>query len=153
MLEKFFRRLGDFGSKKESLGFSEDYYSDSELKKIILKMGIKADSYGFIYFNEMLYRCMKLKYGNMKINKNMQIIELRTQYFIFLKTLETQQSSSSLTNDQIFNNIISKKNGINPFLTIMNFKISFRTWLKHARNILKIKKKMIRTYDDAFKMI
>ena len=78
MLEKFFRRLGDFGSKNESLGFSEDYYTDSELKKIILKMGIIADSYGFIYFNEMLYRCMKLKYGNMKINKNLQIIELRT---------------------------------------------------------------------------
>jgi len=78
MLEKFFRRLGEFGRKSSSLGFSEDYYTDSELKKIILKMGIKADSYGFIYFNEMLYRCMKLKYGNMKINKNMQIIELRT---------------------------------------------------------------------------
>jgi hypothetical protein len=44
MLEKFFRRLGEFGDKKTSLGFSEDYYSDSELKKIILKMGIKADN-------------------------------------------------------------------------------------------------------------
>ena len=56
MLEKFFRRLGDFGDKNSSLGFSEDYYTDSELKKIILKMGIKADSFGFIYFNEMLIR-------------------------------------------------------------------------------------------------
>jgi hypothetical protein len=44
MLEKFFRRLGEFGDKNTSLGFSEDYYSDSELKKIILKMGIKADN-------------------------------------------------------------------------------------------------------------
>ena len=44
MLEKYFRRLGEFGDKNTSLGFSEDYYSDSELKKIILKMGIKADN-------------------------------------------------------------------------------------------------------------
>jgi hypothetical protein len=43
-------------------------------------------------------------------------------------------------NYDIFNSIISKKNGINPFLTIMNFKISFKTWLKHARNIINIKK-------------
>ena len=35
----------------------------------------------------------------------------------------------------------------------MNFKISFRTWLKHARNIIRFKKKLIRTYDDALKMI
>ena len=35
----------------------------------------------------------------------------------------------------------------------MNFKISFRTWLKHARNIIRSKKKLIRTYDDALKMI
>lgn len=35
----------------------------------------------------------------------------------------------------------------------MNFKISFRTWLKHARNIMRLKKKLLRTYDDALKMI
>lgn len=35
----------------------------------------------------------------------------------------------------------------------MNFKISFRTWLKHARNIIRLKKKMIRTHNDALKMI
>jgi len=30
-------------------------------------MGIKSDS-GFIYFNELLYRCMRRKYGNFKVN-------------------------------------------------------------------------------------
>ena len=48
-------------------------------------MGIKGDN-GFIYFNELLYRCMRRKYGNMKIKKKMQIFELRTQYKIYLKT-------------------------------------------------------------------
>ena len=63
---------------------------------------------------------MKLKYGNMKINKNMQIIELRTQYFILLKTLQIQSKSSSLKNEDIYNSIIKKENGVNPFLTVMN---------------------------------
>jgi len=37
------------------------------------------------------------------------------------------------SNEEIFNAIIKKENGVNPFLTIMNFKISFKTWLKVTR--------------------
>jgi hypothetical protein len=33
----------------------------------------------------------------------------------------------------LINSLIKKENGINPFLTVMNFKISFKTWLKFAR--------------------
>ena len=83
---KFFRKLGEKGEKEQSLGFSEEYYEDGELKKQLLKMAIKSDN-GYIYFNELLYRCMRRKYGNMKINKKMQIFELRTQYGIYLMTL------------------------------------------------------------------
>lgn len=43
---------------------------EGELKKHLLKMGIKSNQ-GFIYFNELLYRCMRRKYGSMKINKKM----------------------------------------------------------------------------------
>lgn len=77
MLTNFFKELGEFGSKEESLGFSEEFYDTGELKKNLLKMGIKSNQ-GFIYFNELLYRCMRRKYGNMKINKKMQIFELKT---------------------------------------------------------------------------
>ena len=69
--------MGEKGDKEQSLGFSEDYFDDGELKKQLLRMGIKSDK-GYIYFNELLYRCMRRKYGNMKINKKMQIFELRT---------------------------------------------------------------------------
>lgn len=65
------------GLESESLGFSCEQYDEGDLKKNILKMAIKADN-GYIFFNEMLYRCMRRKYGNMKINKKMQIFELRT---------------------------------------------------------------------------
>lgn len=73
-LTKFFRLLGD---ENDDLGFSEEKYDDGELKKQLLKMAIKSDN-GYIFFNEMIYRCMRRRYGNMKINKQMQIFELRT---------------------------------------------------------------------------
>lgn len=87
MLTNFFKELGEHGSKEESLGFSEEHFDTGELKKHLLKMGIKSNQ-GFIYFNELLYRCMRRKYGNMKINKKMQIFELKTQFKIYLMTLE-----------------------------------------------------------------
>lgn len=76
---------------------------------------------------------MRRKYGNMKINKKMQIFELRTQYSVYLMTLAAQNKVKKLSNEEIFNCIIKKENGVNPFLTVMNFKITFKTWLKHAR--------------------
>ena len=58
----------------------------------MLKMAIKSVN-GYVYFNELLYRCMRRKYGNMKINKKMQIFELLTQYRIYLMTLEKLRES------------------------------------------------------------
>jgi hypothetical protein len=119
------------------LGFSEEFYDDGELKKMLLRMGIKGDN-GFIYFNELLYRCMRRKYGNFKVNQKMQIFELRTQFQIYQKTLEIQNKGlKRLQNKDIFNSIIKKENGVNPFLTVMNFKISFKTWIKYARIKMK----------------
>lgn len=100
-------------------------------------MGIKSDQ-GSIYFNELLYRCMRRRYGNMKINKKMQIFELRTQYKIYQITLrEKNMNTKKINNDDIYNNIVKKENAMNPFLTIMNFKITFRTWLKFAKKKLR----------------
>ena len=40
----------------------------------------------------------------------------------------------------ITESIVSKKNGVNPFLAVMNFKITVKTWIKHARIRLKQKR-------------
>ena len=42
-LTKFFRELGEIGDKNTSLGFSYEFYEDGELKKNLLRMGIKSD--------------------------------------------------------------------------------------------------------------
>lgn len=125
--------MGEKGDKDTSLGFAVEFYDDGDLKKQLLKMGIKSDN-GFIYFNELLYRCMRRKYGNFKINKKMQKFELRTQFLIYQKTLFIQNKGlKRLQNAEIFNSIVKKESGVNPFLTVMNFKISFKTWIKYAK--------------------
>jgi len=58
----------------------------SELKKSVLKMGIRSEE-GWIYFNELLYRCMRRVHGNFKLSKKLQIVELLTQFKIFGLTL------------------------------------------------------------------
>ena len=67
-LVEFIKRLGDEGDSQ--LGFDKKYYSDRDIQKKIIKMSIKSIK-GYVFFNELLYRCMKIKYGDMKINKKM----------------------------------------------------------------------------------
>ena len=41
------------------------------------------------------------------------------------------------SNEEIRESIIAKGNGVNPFIAVMNFKISIKTWIKHARMELR----------------
>lgn len=73
----------------------------------------------------------------MKINKKMQIFELLTQYKIYLMTLEKlKKGEIKYSNDDIKHALVKKENGVNPFLTVMNFRITFRAWSKTARRRL-----------------
>merc|ERR1712195_121231 len=107
----------------------------------LLKMGIKSNQ-GFVYFNELLYRCMRRKYGTMRINKKMQIIELKNQIRIYEMGRDMDNNKNKIiTKEEIVQSIASKGNGFNPFLAVMNFKISVKTWIKHARkNVKKMEK-------------
>lgn len=147
-LPKFFRELGNDGDKNNTLGFGKDDYEPAELKKQMLKMAIKSVN-GYVYFNELLYRCMRRKYGLMKINKKMQIFELLTQYRIYLMTLEKLKNrEKNLTNEDIKHALVKKENGVNPFLTVMNFRITFRAWSKAARRRIQ-KAERARIHNDA----
>lgn len=53
-------------------------------------------------------------------------------------TLEIQKKGNlQLSNDDIKHALVKKENGVNPFLTVMNFKISFKTWTKQARRRIR----------------
>jgi len=47
-------------------------------------------------------------------------------------TLEKRNITGKITTEMINESIVKKKNGVNPFLAIMNYKISAKTWYKHA---------------------
>jgi len=50
-LNSFFKALPPpFGLPAET--------TDDQMKKVMLKMGIRCDD-GYVYFNELLYRCMR----------------------------------------------------------------------------------------------
>jgi len=120
---------------KTSAGGQE--IDDDELVKKILSMGIKVDD-GWIYFNELLYRCMKRVYCDFKLNKRMQLLELNTQFKIFVLTLQTKSSSSEYssfkqTNEMVVKKVVQTGASVNPFLTMMYYRISFFTWLNAHR--------------------
>ena len=141
-LQMFFRELGGNDDEEYSLGFHKDI-ATHELKKNILKMGIKSNN-GYIFFNELLYRCMRKKFGSMKLNRQMQIFELRTQYHLFLMTQEAQKKTesghASQKQDGLYQELINKAGGFNPFLTEMNYKITFKTWLRFARKRMRMER-------------
>lgn len=62
---------------KEPLGLS-GINDSAEFKLRLLKMGIKPIN-GYVYFNDMLYRCMKMCYGDLLLNNHMVLVEIRTQ--------------------------------------------------------------------------
>ena len=127
------KRLNDFFKELPMpLGLPQDTTED-QLKKIMLKMGIRCDD-GYIYFNELLYRCMRRQYGNFKLNKRMQIHELKTQYKIYQITVKQQnQSMKQELYEQFFSKMIGNGKSVNPFLQQMYYHISFNTWLNYTR--------------------
>ena len=98
----FFIKLGEIGTAKDTLGFSEETLDIGEMKKEILRMGIKCED-SFIYFNELLYRVMKRKYCDFRLSTKMQIYELRTQYRLALATqmMISNQTIKNLDNEQV----------------------------------------------------
>jgi hypothetical protein len=67
----------------------------------MLRMGIRCDD-GYIYFNELLYRCMRRQYGSFRLNKRMQINELKIQYAIYMIKLRAQSLFNRKDPEELF---------------------------------------------------
>ena len=59
-----------FAQKSQHENAEQTTVEESDVKKEVLRLGIRKEQ-GFIYFNELLYRCMRRVYGNFKLNKKM----------------------------------------------------------------------------------
>ena len=99
MLVEFFLALAaPMGMKPSS---TTHKLTDAEVKKQILKMGIRSDD-GWIFFNELLYRCMRRVYCNFKLNKRMQITELRTLFKISLISMKAKNTEKKSNSESVF---------------------------------------------------
>jgi hypothetical protein len=77
---------------------------------------------------------MRRQYGNFKLNKRMQIIELKTQYKIYQLTLRAKNMSKMIKNQELFfEKMIGNDKAVNPFVQKMYYRISFNTWLNVMR--------------------
>jgi len=104
--------------------------TENELKKEVLKMGIRSEN-GWVYFNELLYRSMRRVFGNFKLGNKMQIIELKTQFRIFMVSQEaTNEQNHTISNEAIVATLVRRDTSMNPFVSAMYYRISFYTWYK-----------------------
>lgn len=118
-LMKFFREL------KGNLGFKGQESDDKLILRSVVKMGVESDEDGFVYFNELLYKSMKRLHGDEHINNKK----------LALNEIETKKKIQQITNLQIKKSReVEKKQAVavNPFLTIMYKRMSFKAWAKKA---------------------
>ena len=105
--------------------------TDTEAKKILLKVGIKSRD-GLIYFNELLYRLMREQYvtGKFTLDTKMTIIELTTQFKLHnLMHKQTGVKSETKKKGQAADAFLeSQRTHVNPLITQIFLKISFNMW-------------------------
>jgi len=120
-----------FQSLKEPLGMQ--YRSRIDVQKNIITMGIKSLN-GWIFFNELLYRCMRGVYGRMKESPSdsLKTSELKTQLKIYMKSHIYNKKKSGLFRGSektlSYAELAQKDKTVNPFLTMFYYTLSFKRW-------------------------
>jgi len=96
-----------------------------EAVKEIMAMDLVSDEDGFIYFHELLFKAMKRVYGEKSV-KNKTIAEAE------LKTLRkvTQIRQKMIKAKRVAQR---QEGAVNPFLTMMVYKMSFRGWRERTK--------------------
>jgi len=107
-----------FASMEEPLGMSGQ--DVQEIIKNIVKMDLQSDDEGFVYFNELLYKTMRRVYGEEHVvNKKLAEQEIKAMRRIQKITDNLQKKSRSL----------DKQGNVNPFLSMMYHRMSFKAWM------------------------
>lgn len=115
-----------FKHMEKPLGMTaEDMKDKNEIHKNIVQMDIRADEEGYVYFNELLYKIMKKTYGIVHI-RNRKLANFEADTFRKINRLQEKMSNYLIHEEK-------KATAVNPFLSIMFYNISFKTWLKMSR--------------------
>jgi hypothetical protein len=58
---------------------------------------------------------------------------LKTQFRIFVLTENSRPPGPTVSNEEVYANLVNHGNSVNPFLTVMYYRISFNSWLNATR--------------------
>jgi hypothetical protein len=120
-----------FKSMERPLGMTaEDLKDPNEIHKNIVQMDIRADEEGYVYFNELLYKVMKKTYG-IKHIRNKKLADYEASTFMKINKIQEKMSNYLIREDK-------KATAVNPFLAIMYYNISFKTWVNLARKRMEL---------------
>jgi len=123
-----------FKSMERPLGMSEeDVQNNNDINKNIVQMDIRADEEGYVYFNELLYKVMKKTYG-IKHIRNKKLAEQEANTFIKINKLQEKMSKFLISEEK-------KAIAVNPFLAMMYYNMSFKTWMNFSRKKAEVELK------------
>jgi hypothetical protein len=112
-LIQFFRDLeGNLGMKGRAEG---------EIQRHIIKMSLETDENGFVYFNDLLFKSMKLRYGEEHVrNKVLGFAE--TKAILKLNKYRKRVSKQFRQKEKKAFSLA------NPFLAMMYYNKAFKKW-------------------------
>ena len=100
--------------------------SVGEIIKSVMQMELVSDNEGFVYFNELLFRVMRARYGDPHV-KNKVIIEQELVTMKKLKEIKEKMIKYSRVQER------KEAVAVNPFTLQLFMNVSFKAWLKLAR--------------------
>lgn len=94
---------------------------ESDIQRHIIKMNLETDENGFVYFNDLLFKSMKLKYGDQHVrNKVLGFAE--TKAILKLNKLRKRLSRSFRKKEK------KAFSSANPFLAMMYYNKAYKKW-------------------------
>ena len=112
-----------FHSMEPKLGMSN--LSEVDIIRHLVLMDLESDEEGYIYFNDLLFKAMKRVYGCPHI-KNMLLADAELNTLKKLEDLKKKMAKKSRVLER------TSLNTVNPFLTRMFYRMTFRSW----RNVM-----------------
>ena len=140
--------LAFFKSMETPLGMDkDDLNNDNDYNKNIVQMDIRADEEGFVYFNELLYKVMRKEYG-IKHIRNKKLAEHEANTFMKINKIQEKMSKFLISEEK-------KAISVNPFLAMMYYNISFKSWMNGTKKKIEAEIKNNNIYgsedsNDAF---
>lgn len=128
-----------FASMDPRLGMSN--LSEVDIIRHLVLMDLESDEEGYIYFNDLLFKAMKRVYGCAHI-KNMLLADAELRTLQKLQDLNKKMAKKSRVMER------TSLNTVNPFLTRMFYRMTFRSWKNVMEKKADVRKEEIREQWD-----